>query len=74
MIPAPGEVSERFKEHAWKACVWGNLHRGFESLSLRQQAGIIYIETLLADEASLKRARYETVPTLFEPSNHLKFP
>ena len=31
----PGEVSERFKEHAWKACVWGNLHRGFESLSLR---------------------------------------
>ncbi len=31
-----GEVSEWFKEHAWKACVWGNLHRGFESRSLRQ--------------------------------------
>ena len=31
-----GEVSEWFKEHAWKACMWGNSHRGFESLSLRQ--------------------------------------
>ena len=30
-----GEVSEWLKEHAWKACMWGNLHRGFASLSRR---------------------------------------
>ncbi len=28
-----GEVSERFKEHAWKACV--RKYRGFESRPLR---------------------------------------
>ena len=32
-----GEVSEWFKEHAWKACIGGNLYRGFESRSLRQR-------------------------------------
>ena len=31
----PGEVSEWFKEHAWKACRWPTLPRGFESRSLR---------------------------------------
>ena len=31
-----GEMAEWFKAHAWKACV-ANPHRGFESLSLRQQ-------------------------------------
>ena len=30
-----GEVSEWFKEHAWKACVRRKAYRGFESLSLR---------------------------------------
>jgi hypothetical protein len=28
-------MSERLKEHAWKACIRGNADRGFESLSLR---------------------------------------
>ncbi len=31
-----GEVSERFKEHAWKVCVRPKAYRGFESLPLRQ--------------------------------------
>ena len=31
----PGEVSEWFMEHAWKACRWPTLPRGFESRSLR---------------------------------------
>jgi hypothetical protein len=30
-----GEVSEWFKEHAWKACVCRKVHRGFESRPLR---------------------------------------
>ena len=31
-----GELSEWLKEHAWKACIRGNLYREFESLTLRQ--------------------------------------
>ena len=31
-----GEVSERSKEHAWKACIRLTPYRGFESRSLRQ--------------------------------------
>ena len=30
-----GELSEWLKEHAWKACIRGNLYREFESLTLR---------------------------------------
>ena len=30
-----GEVSEWFKEHAWKACVRRKVYRGFESRPLR---------------------------------------
>lgn len=30
-----GEMSEWFKEHAWKVCVRLTAYRGFESLSLR---------------------------------------
>ena len=30
-----GEVSERSKEHAWKACVRPSVYRGFESRPLR---------------------------------------
>jgi hypothetical protein len=29
-------MAERLKAHAWKACEWRELLRGFESLSLRQ--------------------------------------
>ncbi len=39
MYMAPGDVgemSEWFKEHAWKVCVRLTAYRGFESLSLRQ--------------------------------------
>ena len=31
-----GEVSERLKEHAWKACARRKVGRGFESRPLRQ--------------------------------------
>ena len=54
-------MSERFKEHAWKACVWGNLHRGFESLSLRhkskKESGLTFAARLkgLADIRDLDR-------------------
>lgn len=34
-------MSERFKEHAWNACV-GATHREFESLSTRQKFDKIY--------------------------------
>ncbi len=34
-----GEVSERLKEHAWKACIGLKLYRGFESPPLRQLEG-----------------------------------
>ena len=33
-------MSERFKEHAWKACVRLTAYRGFESLSLRHVMAI----------------------------------
>lgn len=32
-----GEMSERSKEHAWKACIRLTTYRGFESLSLRNK-------------------------------------
>ena len=35
-----GEMAEWLKAHAWKACKWRKLLRGFESLSLRH----IYIQ------------------------------
>lgn len=35
-----GEMAERLKAHAWKACVRGNLYRGFESRSLRQKEAL----------------------------------
>ena len=34
----PGEVPERLNGHDWKSCVGFTVHRGFESLSLRQFA------------------------------------
>jgi hypothetical protein len=35
MVEHYGELSEWLKEHAWKACIRGNLYREFESLTLR---------------------------------------
>ncbi len=32
-----GEVAEWSKAHAWKACKWGNLFRGFEPHPLRHE-------------------------------------
>ena len=36
--PEYGEVSEWFKEHAWKACVRRKVYRGFESRPLRHSS------------------------------------
>ena len=38
-------MAERLKAHAWKACEWRELLRGFESLSLRQcnQFELLYL-------------------------------
>jgi hypothetical protein len=35
-----GEMDERFKSHAWKACEGVKALRGFESRSLRQIQGL----------------------------------
>ncbi len=41
---APGGVRERPNRHAWKACV-GTAHRGFESLSLRQNDSRVVLKS-----------------------------
>ena len=49
LVRRHGEVSEWFKEHAWKACVWDSLHRGFESLSLRH-IDIVWLVSIASRE------------------------
>jgi hypothetical protein len=48
-----GEMAERLKAHAWKACVRGNSYRGFESLSLRHeksiQGGAFFVRKIAGD-------------------------
>lgn len=47
-----GEMSERSKEHAWKACIRFATYRGFESLSLRNEPVKIFV--VLNDEMKLQ--------------------
>lgn len=48
-------MSERSKEHAWKACIRFATYRGFESLSLR----IVGIEFIVASIGPFATIGYE---------------